>query len=484
MRGEWFDSVSCCVTFSRSAVAEKPEAVRDFRHTLVRLMSLCHGSALEEIGGEHSHKFDTIDALGLDKFTLRHLRECKEVYHFNRVEVLLHMTQTLITWALDEGILNISPPILSRVYQTLSRGFVNLLNAKKITDTRFPFPYAQLLATLIIMHTMVTPLLLSVLIRSKIWAPLFTFVPVFGMCSLNFISSELEHPFGNDDNDLPLENFQSEMNTCLLMLLHDNSDLLPAPSRRCEMDFRTLKENMRLNETMGHAATGRFVDEVLADPSNFESEIGHFDSLQSKEALRSKEALSEALSITISTRRENFENFENLIEAEVPRRENVVEAEQPLPPLPSRRSESDEPPRSSRWSTQRGRTAAAIPVVAEALEKANIIQEMEASMAPILAKSMDDFNDALQHWTRTLEKQVAELSRNVESMEKACCSTALDPSCGRRHSSSCRTQCYLCKSYMGDHHSFEPKSRQEEPRVLREELRWAGLANHETSTFG
>ena len=30
----------------------------------------------------------------------------------------------------------VQPPILSRVYQTLSRGFVNLLNAKKIADTR------------------------------------------------------------------------------------------------------------------------------------------------------------------------------------------------------------------------------------------------------------------------------------------------------------------------------------------------------------
>ena len=30
--------------------------------------------------------------------------------------------------ALDDGVLKIPPPILSRVYQTISRGFVNLLN--------------------------------------------------------------------------------------------------------------------------------------------------------------------------------------------------------------------------------------------------------------------------------------------------------------------------------------------------------------------
>merc|ERR1719395_501808 len=102
-----------------------------------------------------------IDPLGLDNATLKHLKLCKEVHHFNRVEVILHLTQTIITKALDDGILKIPPPILSRVYQTLSRGFVNLLNAKKIADTRFPFPYAQLITILLLIQTILTPLMIS-----------------------------------------------------------------------------------------------------------------------------------------------------------------------------------------------------------------------------------------------------------------------------------------------------------------------------------
>mmetsp|Transcript_29680 Transcript_29680/g.95132 ORF Transcript_29680/g.95132 Transcript_29680/m.95132 type:complete len:82 (+) Transcript_29680:336-581(+) len=38
MRGEWYDSVSCLVAFSRSAKATRPAEVLEFRHTLVRLM--------------------------------------------------------------------------------------------------------------------------------------------------------------------------------------------------------------------------------------------------------------------------------------------------------------------------------------------------------------------------------------------------------------------------------------------------------------
>lgn len=238
MRGEWFDSVSCCVTFSRAAVFAKREDVMAFRHTIVRLMSLCHGSALEEIAGSDAEECETIDSFGLDNTTLQHLKECKDVYDFNRVEVLLHLIQSLITKNLDDGILKIPPPILSRVYQTLSRGFVNLLNAKKIADTRFPFPYVQLITILLILHIFMTPLMISSLLPSKAWAPIFTFVPIFGMFSLNFIGVELENPFGNDANDLPLDHFQAEMNKCLMMLLQDNADLIAGVSKtRCMRNY-------------------------------------------------------------------------------------------------------------------------------------------------------------------------------------------------------------------------------------------------------
>merc|ERR1712013_751487 len=111
MRGEWFDTVSNCVTFSISGKEQFPQEVMEFRHAIVRLMSLCHGSALEEIA-DNAIQLETIDILGLDTGTLRHLKECHEVYHFNKVEVMLHLVQSLITQAHDKGILKIPPPIL------------------------------------------------------------------------------------------------------------------------------------------------------------------------------------------------------------------------------------------------------------------------------------------------------------------------------------------------------------------------------------
>eukprot|EP00929_Paragymnodinium_shiwhaense_P049408 TRINITY_DN2491_c1_g5_i1.p1 TRINITY_DN2491_c1_g5~~TRINITY_DN2491_c1_g5_i1.p1 ORF type:complete len:560 (-),score=74.21 TRINITY_DN2491_c1_g5_i1:244-1923(-) len=250
MRGEWFDAVSCLVTFTRPALTVHYEKVHDFRHTMVRLMSLCHGSALEEISGLDRGNLVTIDTLGLDNNTLKYLNACAEEHNFNRVEVLLHMMQTSIVKALDDGVITAAPPILSRVFQTLSRGFVNLLNCKKITDTRFPFPYAQLISTLLTVHMICTPIIMSALFEAeaRYWAPLFTFVPVYGMHFINFISIELENPFGDDDNDLPLDHFQSEMNNCLIMLLQDQADLIPGIRKDCTKNFMLLK--MKLEQEM------------------------------------------------------------------------------------------------------------------------------------------------------------------------------------------------------------------------------------------
>ncbi|CAE7024865.1 unnamed protein product, partial [Symbiodinium sp. CCMP2456] len=144
----------------------------------------------------------------------------------------------LITHNLRIGVLDIPPPILSRVYQTLSRGFVNLLNAVKIKDTNFPFPWAQMIMILLVVHSVFTPCVVTSFMTSYQWAIPVTFVPVFGMFALNQVAAQLEMPFGQDDNDLPLEHFQKEMNQSLLQLMHEMSDHLPStkPSAKTHVD--------------------------------------------------------------------------------------------------------------------------------------------------------------------------------------------------------------------------------------------------------
>jgi hypothetical protein len=154
------------------------------------------------------------------------------------------MIQVLVMNAQAEGTISVPPPILSRVYQTLSRGFVNLLDAKKIKDTKFPFPYAQAIAVLLLLLSVITPITLSSMIPYVTLCAVSTFVPVFGLLCLNYAAEELEMPFGEDSNDLPLSHFQEEMNSSLLMLIHDWSDHLAKTNSAALRDWESLSSSL------------------------------------------------------------------------------------------------------------------------------------------------------------------------------------------------------------------------------------------------
>ncbi|CAE7213067.1 unnamed protein product [Symbiodinium sp. CCMP2592] len=311
MRGEYFDSVSCLVSFSQSALEAKPAEVLQFRQTLVRLVSHMHESALDEIAGCRD-RFATIDKRSLDDETLRFTATCQDKYGWNRVLSLQHMIQVLITHHIHTGVLNIPPPILSRVYQTLSRGLVNLLNAVKIKDTSFPFPWAQMITCLLAVHTVYTPFIIVSITTSLYWALPVSFVPIFGMIALNLVASELEMPFGTDENDLPLHHFQREMNQSLLLLLHERSDHIPSTRANAT---HCIDKLMRCERGEKVRSLSRYQSQSLDDLDDIEA-----DELISKEPkcdakLESKEE-SKAVDVAVQGPR-NQMDIENKLDKDM-----------------------------------------------------------------------------------------------------------------------------------------------------------------------
>lgn len=231
MRAEWLETCSNLMAFTRIVQLRHPDdaewsdKVLDFQYTLIRLMSLMHGAALRQIGG-NQEEFDVLDVNGLDDDSLNFLKHC-ERKEINRVEVLLHWIQQLITENLHNGVLSVPPPILTRVYQTLSRGMVNLHNARKLADIPFPFALSQTTVVLLLVHGVFTPIFLSVLIDSYVGTAVLTFVPLTGMWSLVYIAVQLEQPFGQDVNDLNLSQLQFELNHALLMLVDPHAQRAP-----------------------------------------------------------------------------------------------------------------------------------------------------------------------------------------------------------------------------------------------------------------
>ena len=83
----------------------------------------------------------TFDLFGLDGFDPSSMAFLQGSH--DRCEITLQWIQRLIVESDAKQILKIAPPILSRVFNELGNGIVNLNNARKITDFPIPFHLAQ-----------------------------------------------------------------------------------------------------------------------------------------------------------------------------------------------------------------------------------------------------------------------------------------------------------------------------------------------------
>jgi len=125
-------------------------------------------------------------------------------YCQDKVLLLTGWITESITRVIAEKHIMVPPPICSRFYQELSDGLLAYNQAMKIALVPFPFPFAQIVTLLLIVFVLTCPLLIMNFTDSPIFTPVLTFLAVLGYWGLNEIACELENPFGNDSNDLPL----------------------------------------------------------------------------------------------------------------------------------------------------------------------------------------------------------------------------------------------------------------------------------------
>lgn len=109
-----------------------------------------------------------------------------------------------LTRKMHSGHLKVPPPICSRCYQELSNGMLGFNQAMKVAVVPFPFPFAQMLSLLLVGFVLTCPVAVLQFTQSAIFTPVLNFVAVLGYWGLNEIACELENPFGDDPNDLPV----------------------------------------------------------------------------------------------------------------------------------------------------------------------------------------------------------------------------------------------------------------------------------------
>mmetsp|Transcript_36054 Transcript_36054/g.100022 ORF Transcript_36054/g.100022 Transcript_36054/m.100022 type:complete len:402 (-) Transcript_36054:42-1247(-) len=259
MCGSWFDAASSIVAFCKMSKAE-PDVIERFQHLLLRLFSILTALAMTELQGTDESnieamynrldKLEIIDGQSLHKETCRALRESE-----NKIELVFQWIQSVMVSGIDEGILNIPPPVLARAFNELADGMVMFHDCMKICILPFPFPYSQTTLILLVCHLIITPVMVCTWTANVFLSALFSFLVVFIFWGLYAIATELENPFGDDPNDLDAVEVQHGMNEKLLMLfLSEGSKLTPslvADVSNAEFEAKAMARRMSLREVWG-----------------------------------------------------------------------------------------------------------------------------------------------------------------------------------------------------------------------------------------
>ncbi|CAB9497787.1 Bestrophin, RFP-TM, chloride channel [Seminavis robusta] len=128
------------------------------------------------------------------------------------------MTEYIIREHLNGSTGKVGPPIISRVIQFLSDGMVYYNHARKITFVPFPFPHAQLSVFFVLIAIPAVAFLMDQYADNIVLASILCFFAVVALSGIHEVARELENPFRNIPNELPVCTFQAQFNEGLLVM--------------------------------------------------------------------------------------------------------------------------------------------------------------------------------------------------------------------------------------------------------------------------
>eukprot|EP00439_Symbiodinium_sp_Y106_P086090 s101_g31.t1 len=255
--GEWTSAFSNILSFC-SPDPQKQDQVDEFRQYLTRLMSLLHCSALQTTCELDDDSLEVLDLGAVSSTGLLHFRDSPD-----RCETVMLWLQRLIMDAERSKLLEAPPPILSRAFQELSRGMVSMTNLRKIRDVPFPFPYSQFLSCILLAHWILTPLVASQTVMKPWWAGIIVFVVVTSYWTLFYIAQEIDQPFGEDANDLPVREMQRKFNAKLEFFIKPDSYTVPSLNLDASQHICLLASTFSVALSRGAAGTATTLEHLM-----------------------------------------------------------------------------------------------------------------------------------------------------------------------------------------------------------------------------
>jgi len=222
IRGDWFDSVGYFFSYC-SREPRMQREVNYFQYSLVRLTSALSCFALQEICDLEDDALEIIRLDSMDGESRTVLSQARD-----KCQLVQQWIRHLVLEGMRTGVLVAEPPMISGALGGFTRGMVTLAKCRNITDIPFPFPYLQTLMAMLLIHWVITPIIAASVMDNVVLAAVGTLLCVAAFWAMHYIADELDQPFGEDDNDLPVRQMQQDFNRSLLMLMSSKADTVPA----------------------------------------------------------------------------------------------------------------------------------------------------------------------------------------------------------------------------------------------------------------
>lgn len=211
----------------------------------------------------------------------------------------LAKTQLCFGWISEFAIRELEegshPALLSRCMQFLSDGMMAYNDSRKIMFNPFPFPFAQISSFFVQFMWILLPILMDQYIRSRWLAMTLSFFSVMCLTSIEEVAKELENPFRNIPNELPVVTYQAEFNEALITMyggFHPDSFWKPPREYRKTQTHRPSQPlpsdddaMSTIKETSSHGENGEFSERSESEKTfswKTESDIGAHEKMNSQ----------------------------------------------------------------------------------------------------------------------------------------------------------------------------------------------------------
>lgn len=108
--------------------------------------------------------------------------------------------------------------LMSRLFQFCSDGMAGYNDARKVAYIPFPFPHAQITTLFVLVIIGFIPVLMLTFVSNMTFGFVLNLITVMCFTGLHEVAREVENPFQNVPNDVPLNNFQAQFNEALMVM--------------------------------------------------------------------------------------------------------------------------------------------------------------------------------------------------------------------------------------------------------------------------